>query len=113
MITPYILMHYELLEKINNTKDTDTLIPLCELDVSIAEQFKEEWAVQFPKDIRLPRYPAFQKLAIIYEKAGNYSEAISICKLAIELGFDLDGTKGGMKGRLSRLEKKLQSEMIP
>ena len=53
----------------------------------------------------LPRCPSFQQLAVIYEKEGSLTEAIDVCKLAVEYGLE-DGTKGGFVGRLKRLEKK-------
>lgn len=110
MLGSYTKQHFELMEKIRAEKDHDTLLALCEIDASIADKFKSEWQAQFPNDLRLPRYPAFQKLAIIHEKQGNYRAAIAICKKAIALGFDYDGTKNGMKGRIARLEKKLELE---
>ena len=110
MIKPVSRKHFALLEEISKAKDQETIQALCEIDISIAGSFKEEWSEQFPNDLRLPRYPSFQKLAIIYEKSGNYAAAIAICKKAIALGFDLDGTKSGMQGRLKRLEKKLTNE---
>lgn len=50
--------------------------------------------------------PAFERLAIIYEKQGNVSEAIEICEMAIGYGLK-DSTKGGFEGRLEKLQKKL------
>ena len=113
MLKPTVEKHFELLDKILKTKDQDTLQALCEIDASIAAQFKVEWYDQFPHDHKLPRYPAFQKLAIIYEKAGNYPAAIAICEKAISLGFDNDGTKGGMTARVERLKKKLEKLKRP
>ena len=54
----------------------------------------------------LPRIPSFQQLAILYEKAGKYREAIDICKQAIDYGLT-DKTKGGYPGRIEKLQKKL------
>ena len=48
----------------------------------------------------------YHKLALAYEKLNNYSEAIKICKKAIDEGFYDDKTKGGFKGRIKRLDKK-------
>lgn len=55
--------------------------------------------------IRLNATP-YKKLAIIYEKEGNYSQAIQLCEEALSFGFTDDGTKGGMEGRLAKLKKK-------
>lgn len=60
------------------------------------------------EEITLPRIPAFDRLAIIYEKQGNHQAAIQVCQRAIELGLP-SSTKGGFPGRLAKLEKKLQS----
>lgn len=48
----------------------------------------------------------YHKLVLAYEKINNYSEAIKICKIAIEQGFYDDKTKGGFEERIKRLEKK-------
>lgn len=56
----------------------------------------------------LPRIPSFQQLAIMYEKAGRYQDAIDICKLAMNYGLT-DTTKSGYAGRLEKLQKKLDS----
>lgn len=68
----------------------------------------------FPKYVRLmqkefgsiPEITTFQRLAILYEKNGQYKEAIEICNLAIKYGLT-DSTKGGYPARLQKLEKKL------
>ena len=78
------------------------------MDVKLFPQYKRSLA----KDMGgvLPRIPSFQQLAIIYDKAGRYQEAIDICKLALK--YDLtDNTKSGYTGRLEKLQKKLVSSM--
>lgn len=60
------------------------------------------------EEIPIPRIPSFDRLAIIYEKQGNYQAAIQVCQRAIELGTP-SSTKGGFTGRLAKLEKKLQT----
>ena len=68
----------------------------------------------FPKYVKpmqiefscIPRITTFQRLAILYEKAGQYKEAIEICNLAIKYGLT-ESTKGGYTARLQKLEKKL------
>lgn len=55
--------------------------------------------------LRLPRIPSFERLAIIYEKQGDYQSAIQLCQKAIVLGLH-DSTKGGFLARKARLEKK-------
>ena len=76
---------------------------VCKEDISLAEEF-----VQLHKKYNqtIPHYPCFKQLAIFYEKQGNYHLAITVCEEAIRLGFEDDGTKGGMTGRIEKLEKK-------
>jgi len=57
------------------------------------------------KDVEIPGIPSFERLAIIYEKQQQYSDAIDICKKAIALKLH-DSIKNGFSGRLTRLEKK-------
>ena len=76
------------------------------MDVKLFPQYKG----QLVKDMGgiLPRIPSFQQLAIMYEKAGRYQDAIDICKLAMNYGLT-DTTKSGYAGRLEKLQKKLDS----
>ena len=43
---------------------------------------------------------------------GEYENAISICQQAINMGFDNDKTKGGMQGRIARLCKKANLNLL-
>ena len=85
-------------------------IQLCKKDIDLAASLKKYF---LGNDGCLPRYPSFSQLAIIYEKQGEIQKAIEICEKAIQLGFENDGTKAGMKGRLKRLQNKkhLYAEM--
>ena len=56
---------------------------------------------------KLPTYPSFKRLSIVYENLGDIKNAISILEYAIELGFDSDNTKSGIQGRLEKLRKRL------
>lgn len=55
----------------------------------------------------LPTYcePA-KRLAMLYEKQNRFEDAAFICVKACRLGMPNDGTKGGMRGRLSSSIKK-------
>jgi len=55
-----------------------------------------------------PRFPSFQRLAIIYERLGKYDEAIKICEKALKYGL-VDGTKSGFEGRIERLKKRINN----
>jgi len=57
-----------------------------------------------------PQCPSIQRLAIIYEKNGQYQEAIDLCNLGIRLGLKED-TKGGYQGRIEKLKKKLNEKI--
>lgn len=94
------------------------VIDLCLEDITLAEPFIESlkeiqkvretngWSKEKDVTMRLPNYPSFKRLAIIYEKQKRYDDAIAICQHAIELGFVSDGTSGQMPGRIARLQRK-------
>ena len=88
----------------------------CRTDaINLTIEFCLKDIQMFPKYVKLmqkefgciPRVGTFQRLAILYEKAGQYKEAIEICNLAINYGLT-DSTKGGYPARLEKLEKKLK-----
>lgn len=56
--------------------------------------------------LSIPQFFPFVKLAIVFEKRGEYAKAIEICKRAIDMGLIEDGTKGKIPGRMSRLISK-------
>ena len=49
----------------------------------------------------------YKKLALAYEKQGNYQKAIDVCRTSINKGIVDDGTKNGFPGRMEKLKKKL------
>lgn len=115
--------HFSLLEKESTTysqlcktnnwmgKDAERLVKICLDDIALADRMRDCWLEE--KKIQhtggeLPHYPAFETLVKTYEKQGRFSDAIQVCKKAIDLGFSDDGTKGGMQGRIERLEKKMK-----
>ena len=63
-------------------------------------------SLSFPNE-----YSAFPRLAIVYEKRGQYDFAANVCQKAISYGFTSDRTKGGMYGRLARICKKGKLEI--
>ena len=79
-------------------------INYCEKDIKLFEEkLKDE---PFFKENE-PRVHSFKRLAIIYKKQERYEDAIEVCKKAIKYDMS-DGTKSGFKGRLERLEGKLE-----
>lgn len=119
-----IKRHYELNEQIGvaytiannlslpNSPEMEEVIDLCNEDIELSKVFKEYWEellkTGYHEEVydRLPVYPSFKRLAIIYDKRKDYDKAISICQQAIELGYVDDGTDGQMPGRIARLMRK-------
>ena len=84
-------------------EDADALCEkYCQRDVELFPKYKKPLVKDFGS---LPRIKTFQRLAILYEKRGDYTSAIRICKLAIKYGLS-DSTQGGYEGRLLKLQKK-------
>ncbi|MDR2933335.1 MAG: hypothetical protein LBV27_09545, partial [Oscillospiraceae bacterium] len=81
----------------------DKAIFYCQKDVILFPTLKP----LFMADLQMiPRIPAFQRLAMLYDQRGEYEKAIEICGLGIK--YDLaDGTQGGFRARRERIEKKL------
>lgn len=131
---PNVDLHFKLLDKIKSAKDSETKKRLCIQDVKLFPKFKREWLKQarelikslkesdkltnkkhlpgyysrkLSEQSRIPNYPAFKALAIIYEKEGDYKSAIKVCKDAIRTGQANDGTQGGMRERIKKLEAKI------
>jgi len=75
---------------------------LEEFDV-ISQSLKNEF------DGSLPRVVTFQHYATLLTELQEYEEAIIICEKAISYGLD-DGTKGGYKGRIDKIKKKMNSK---
>ncbi len=101
----------ELYYKQRDNRDNaiDKCIDTCWKDINkmdtIINEFKKE---QSYKDYgTLPRMPSFERLAIVYEKSGEYKKSLNVCEKAIEYGLT-DKTKGGFEGRISRINKKMK-----
>lgn len=73
----------------------------------MAPEMKEYFIKTAPNLVKLPTYPSFKRLSIVYEKLGDINNAIKVLEQAIELGFDSDSTKSGLQGRIEKLTKKL------
>ncbi|MES2924189.1 MAG: hypothetical protein V4819_21745 [Verrucomicrobiota bacterium] len=54
----------------------------------------------------LPRVSTYQYLATIFTEDNRFSDAISICQQAMNLGLE-DGTSSGFEGRIARIQKKV------
>ncbi len=112
---PIIDEHFEYLEKIKSLyhqrKDNPVALQKCievcikdiELFPDYAQWFKNDFQIRNGK-AGLPLIPSFKQLAIIYEKAGLFKEAIEVCDLALQYKIEEDYEK-----RKQRLQKKRQS----
>lgn len=82
----------------------EKFITLCEDNIQaffILQHIEKKYGEDSP-----PSVPAFKRLAMIYEKQKDFASAIKVCMDAIKCGATVDGSKGGMQGRLARLVKK-------
>lgn len=71
------------------------------------ESIKKENEINNTNDIPSCYNIGYHKLAMAYEKLGQYQNAINICKEAIKNGYTDDKTKYGFQGRIKRLENKI------
>ena len=81
----------------------DECVAICKWLIADVQQFinaNEEQYKEVP-----PSFPPFFRLSMIYERRGQFPEALDVCVQAIQLGFESDGGKG-MRVRLARLIKK-------
>ena len=98
----------ELIEMLYKQRDKrpdaiDLCIKYCLEDIESIEAFKTAYIKEYDgiqnnlivsgymkaKDkckVELPRIPSFDRLRIIYEKQGKFSDAIQVCNKAIEVG---------------------------
>lgn len=90
-------MYYK--QRDNREDAIEKCIDYCRKDIEVAEGFVAEFG-------KVPRIPLLKRLAIIYERQGQYEEALAVCDQAPGIGT-VDGTQGGFKGRKERLRKKM------
>lgn len=83
----------------------DKTIDYCLRDIQAFPKYSKELVAEMET---LPRIATFQRLAILYEKAGEIEKAIQVCDLALQYGLT-DNTKSGYEGRKQKLQKKLSS----
>jgi hypothetical protein len=58
---------------------------------------------------KIPRILVFQYYSTVLTEIEDFDKAINICKTAISFGLD-DGTKGGFKGRIEKIKKKIKNK---
>lgn len=131
---PAITRHFEICERLMILREKDAeekerlcgemirIIPNAKKEaeeyskrkIDCMKKFHAETGEKHPDEyyqryvLTIPTVNPFKILAIMYEKNGEYDKAIQICNEALTFpGYESDGTKGGMKGRLEKLMKKV------
>ena len=93
----------------NNHEDFDNLLIYClkyiDLLPKLEEANREDHQINGTPLIDNSYCVAYHKLAMAYEKSGCYNSAINVCNEAIARHYT-DGTKGGFKARIKRIQKK-------
>ena len=106
-----IELYYKLRDE--RTDALEKCVIYCKVDIDSLPTFLRAWEATYGDK---PRCPSIERLAIIYEKAGEIQKAIDLCRRGIELGLEesydycnaLYGTNKGYKARIAKLEKKLR-----
>lgn len=120
---PRFFEYYELIEKYYKERDTNSealtqCVRYCQIVIENSKDFIKVWLAEDRKlgnvNPKFPRIPAFERLAIIYEKQGNYAAAIEVCNRAIDL--DLHNPEKchspvDFEKRIERLKKKLPDNL--
>ena len=92
------------------SKEMEKVIEYCIEDISLVDDlldYYKKWRA-LGNDILPPAFPSYKRLAIVYEKRRDYDKAVSVCLDAIKHGYGNDGTHGGMKGRMEKLQHLLK-----
>lgn len=102
----HIREKYSVINNVGSFSDDegDSLIESCVKAMEIESNIREKR--QYYENCIFDMSEPCKTLAMIYEKRGEFQRAATICVYAIENGYTKDGTKGGMRGRLSRMIKK-------
>ena len=53
---------------------------------------------------------SIKRMLIIMEKMGKYDEALGLCQWALDNGLTIDGTDGGIVGRMARIARKSEEK---
>lgn len=84
-------------------------IALCWEDIDIAEDVKKYYGMMYGGECGY--YGTFTRLAIIYEKRGEFDKAIEVCQQAIACGMDKDSNNTTIHARMARLIKKRNNQL--
>lgn len=107
----FIELYYKLRDE--RTDALEKCIMYCRADIDSLPCFLQ--AYEATNGVK-PHCSSIERLAIIYEKAGEIQKAIDLCRYAINLGLEemwdsynsRYGTNKGYKARIAKLEKKLR-----
>ena len=80
-------------------------IKFCKMQIELAPQAAEAWKQSPYIDDALPHHAGFKQLCIIYEKAGQFDDAIKSAKEAQQQGWGATVNENWEK-RIQRLQKK-------
>lgn len=87
-----------------NSDSFERCLLLCREDIEAYPSYIAEYRSEIgPPD---PIVYSFQRLAALYELAGNYQAAISVCESAYKNNVR-DKSKGGWPAKIERLKKNL------
>jgi tetratricopeptide (TPR) repeat protein len=120
--SPILDRHFKLLEQLQNTytpaseKAVEKSIGICQELIDISEKARAEWLRTMTAGAEnrkkmglgdgkvgdLPYHPGYKQLAIIYEKRGEFDEAIKVARQAQSQGWNGDWEK-----RIARCESKI------
>ena len=112
---PAIVECIELREKLLTEKDPETIKYICKTLIDMIPDVKnqqKEYNAKYKKerpdstDFDFVTVTPFKRLSSMYEKEGDLKTAMLFCDYALSMGYNDDGTKGGMQGRLDKLKKK-------
>ena len=112
---PPIAEYIELRLALLTEKDSEKIKFICKTLIDMIPEVKkaqEKYNAKFlierpnaePHDF--VTVEPFKRLSIMYEKEGDLQTAMLFCDYALSLGYEDDGTKAGMNGRLEKLKKK-------
>lgn len=112
---PVLVEYIELKEALMTEQNPEKVKAICHRMIGLIPEAKKAGDVYNAQLLKerpgtitydFPTVLPFKRLAVIYEKEGDISRAIMICDHALSFGFEDDGTKAGMTGRLEKLKKK-------
>ena len=112
---PAIVECIRLREQLLTEKNPETIKYICKTIIDMIpdvktqqKEYNAKYKTARPEtpDFDFVTVEPFKRLAIMYEKEGELQIAMLFCDYALSLGYNDDGTKNGMQGRLDKLRKK-------